>query len=241
MSGKGAGVSSVEKLHRRFYGGYKSPFDRFNEEARRLANEDSVVLHAGCGADSSIGFRTVARATVGIDLDEWVLHNSDVDLGIIGDISHLPLADECVDFAVSRWVLEHLRRPDLFIQETARILKPGGCLLVLTPNLYHYFALAVRIVPISIQRWTIQNLLSGNPDEVFPTFYRANTICRIRSIATKAGLVEVRSHMLEGAPSILRFFLPIYLAGIAYERVVNRFELLAGFRGAILVVFRKSE
>ena len=236
---QGRRMLSVKKLEHRFYDGYTSPFDRFNEEARRLANKGAMVLHAGCGLDSSIGFRTATRVTIGIDLDEWILHNSDLDLAVIADLSHLPLRDECIDFVASRGVLEHLQRPDLFVQETGRVLRSGGCLLVLTPNLYHYFALAVRIAPYGAQRWFIQKVLGGDPNEVFPTFYRANTSRRIRSLATRAGLAEEWLQMLEATPAILSFSPLTYLAGIIYERMVNRFGLLAGLRAAILAVFRK--
>jgi SAM-dependent methyltransferase len=232
---------SVEKLKRRFYTGYVSLFDRFNREARRLASPDSVVLHAGCGADSSIGFRTAARATIGIDIDKWVFQNSDLDMAATGDLAHLPLENKCVDLVASRWVLEHLHRPDLFFREAARVLRPRGYLLVLTTNLSHYFALAVKIVPFGTQRWFVQEVLGGNADEVFPTFYQANTPRRIRSLATQAGLVEEQLHMLEGAPSILSFSPVVYLAGIAYERMVNRLEPLAGLRGSIMAIFRKPE
>ena len=241
VSSRGTRVLSVEVLKQRFYVGYESPFDRFNQEAMRLSGKDSVVLHAGCGADSSVGFQTMARMTIGIDLDEWILNNSDVNLAVIGNLSCLPLVDECVDFIASRWVLEHLRCPDLFLWETARVLRPGGYLLVLTTNLYHYFALAVRLTSHSVQQWFVQNVLGGDPNDVFPTFYRANTSRRIRSLAAKNGLVAERIYMLEGAPSILSFSPLAYLAGITYERMVNRFKSLSKIRGAILAVFRKLE
>ena len=43
---------SAEELKRKFYTDFKSPYDRFSEEARRMVNKDLVVLHGGCGADS---------------------------------------------------------------------------------------------------------------------------------------------------------------------------------------------
>lgn len=43
-----------------------------------------------------------------------------------------PLADASFDGIVSFWVLEHLRRPHRFFEESFRCLKPGGTLLLTT-------------------------------------------------------------------------------------------------------------
>ena len=46
----------------------------------------------------------------------------------------LPLPDKHLDIAVCSHVLEHLPRPDFTLREIARILKPGGLLLVGVPT-----------------------------------------------------------------------------------------------------------
>ncbi len=43
-----------------------------------------------------------------------------------------PLAEASFDGVVSFWVLEHLRRPHRFVEESFRCLKPGGMLLLTT-------------------------------------------------------------------------------------------------------------
>ncbi|RPJ59475.1 MAG: class I SAM-dependent methyltransferase [Dehalococcoidia bacterium] len=230
---------SVKKLKRHFYTDYPSPFERFNEEATKLVSPNSIVLHAGCGADDSIGFRTKAKTTIGIDLDDWILHNSDIDLGLMGNINRLPLVNECVDVVVARWVLEHLRYPRFFIQETARILRPGGYLLIITPNQWHYAGFLTRFTPHSLQKWFVKHLLGGNPDEVFPTFYKANTARRLKSLANETGLVTECVFLHESAPTLLGFSPFTYLGGIVYERTVNRFEVLAGLKSAIIAIFCK--
>lgn len=233
---------SVKTLKRKFYTTrYKSPFQHFNETARSLVRPEAVVLHAGCGADDSIGFQTEARMTLGLDLDPWILYNSDLDLGVLGNLTHLPAAAQSVDIVVARWVLEHLPEPDLFLAETARVLRPGGYLMVLTPNRRHYAGAITSVVPHPLQQWFVKSLLGGDPAGVFPTFYRANTPQQLRDLAATAGLVEERVKMIESAPSLLGFSPLTYLVGVAYERTVNRFEALDEFRSAILAIFRKPE
>jgi SAM-dependent methyltransferase len=234
-------VRSAKEWKQRLYTDPKGPFYRFPEEARRLVDENSTVLHGGCGADSSIGFRSAAQLTLGIDADEWIYQNTDLDLALMGDLCHLPLADECIDLVAARWVVEHMVHPSLFFHEATRVLKPGGQLLLVTTNLHHYFAFAVRATPVRFQRWFLQSAFGMDPHDVFPTFYRANTARRVRALASEAGLTEKRLEMLEGSPDFLLFNGVAYLVGVAYERTVNRFQSLAGIRASIMVVFAKHK
>jgi SAM-dependent methyltransferase len=51
-----------------------------------------------------------------------------------GNLATLPLADAAVDVVVSLQVVEHLWNQPGFFAECARVLRPGGRLLVSTPN-----------------------------------------------------------------------------------------------------------
>lgn len=46
----------------------------------------------------------------------------------------LPFADGSFDCVISFQVIEHIRRDRDFVREVARVLKPGGCLIISTPN-----------------------------------------------------------------------------------------------------------
>jgi SAM-dependent methyltransferase len=232
-------VPTVSELKKQYYKNYKSPFSHFNDEVQKIIGEDTIVLHVGCGADESIGLRTRARLTVGIDLDDWILNNSDIDLGILGDISHLPLSNKSIDVIVARWVFEHLRDPYTTFLETARVLRPKGTLIILTPNKYHYSGFITSLVPHRAQKWFVKNLLHGNPSEVFPTYYRANTLKQLRALSINSGLAIEQVQMIEGAPTLLGFSRFTYLIGILFERIVNRANYLSGFRSAILGKFQK--
>jgi len=51
-----------------------------------------------------------------------------------GDLnSGIPLNDNTVDVATALAILEHLSRPDIFVTEIFRILKPGGVCILTTP------------------------------------------------------------------------------------------------------------
>jgi len=59
------------------------------------------------------------------------LGNNRVTLAV-ADLTRLPYADDVFDAAVCGWVLEHLPDPRLGLRELARVLRPGGKLLLLT-------------------------------------------------------------------------------------------------------------
>jgi SAM-dependent methyltransferase len=52
----------------------------------------------------------------------------------IGDACALPLPDGFADFAFALPVVEHLPQTGQFFAEARRILRPGGLLVIATPN-----------------------------------------------------------------------------------------------------------
>lgn len=59
---------------------------------------------------------------------------------IIGDIHHLPFADNSQDAIICIAVLEHVEDPIRAWQEIYRVLKPGGYTFIYVPFLYYYHA-----------------------------------------------------------------------------------------------------
>jgi ubiquinone/menaquinone biosynthesis C-methylase UbiE len=60
----------------------------------------------------------------------------------------LPLQDGSFDCVILSEVIEHLEEPQTSIQEAARVLCPGGRLLVTTPNYRSFWPLMERIVDL---------------------------------------------------------------------------------------------
>jgi SAM-dependent methyltransferase len=72
---------------------------------------------------------------------------------VFGDAASLPFQDGSVDCVVFLEVLEHLEHPRQAIGEIARILKPGGRVLLSMPFLY-----PIHDAPYDFQRFTIHGL-----------------------------------------------------------------------------------
>jgi SAM-dependent methyltransferase len=101
---------------------------------------DHVVLEAGCGEGYGCDvLAATARAVVGVDYDGPALARARHRHGgsaafTRANLVALPLADGCVDVAVSLQVLEHIWTPHELLGEIVRTLRPGGLLVLTTPN-----------------------------------------------------------------------------------------------------------
>jgi SAM-dependent methyltransferase len=73
---------------------------------------------------------------------------------LFADAAYLPVADSSADTVVILEVLEHLRFPGDALREIARVLRPGGRLLLTMPFLY-----PVHDAPHDYQRYTVHGLI----------------------------------------------------------------------------------
>jgi 2-polyprenyl-3-methyl-5-hydroxy-6-metoxy-1,4-benzoquinol methylase len=99
----------------------------------------------GCGDGSYtliISKKLQCRDVYGVDIDEdrILLASKRGIITIKADLSkeRLPLAENSIDIVTALEVIEHLVNPDNMLQETYKILKPGGYLIITTPNLASY-------------------------------------------------------------------------------------------------------
>jgi SAM-dependent methyltransferase len=97
------------------------------------------VLEAGSGEGYGADLiADVARRVIGLDYDESAVAHvraryPRVDMRH-GNLAELPLQDATVDVVVNFQVIEHLWDQPQFVRECARVLRPGGVLLMSTPN-----------------------------------------------------------------------------------------------------------
>ncbi len=105
--------------------------------AGRCAGRD--VLEAGCGEGYGADLiADVARHVIGLDYDETTVAHVRARYPRVemrhGNLAALPLDDESVDVVVNFQVIEHLWDQSQFVGECLRVLRPGGTLLMSTPN-----------------------------------------------------------------------------------------------------------
>lgn len=205
-----------------------------------LAAKPSVLLDLGAGAGivNQMNFHGIASRVCGVDPDPRVANNPYLDEGKVGLGDAIPYADEAFDIVFADNVLEHLVTPEDVFAEVKRVLKPGGVFIAKTPNAWHYMPLIARSTPHSFHNW-FNRLRGREAEDTFPTQYRANTPAAVRRLAAASGLTLDRFSLIEGRPEYLRFSAFTYLFGAAYERLVNRFQVLARFRVLLIAEFRR--
>jgi SAM-dependent methyltransferase len=129
-------------------------YGRFLKRLKNLGKTKLLDVGAGAGWNSIIaadsGFSVIAldhchSSVAAINKLADKLKLQGFVSALKGDCRRLQFSDESFDVAVSAHVIEHLDEPVLMLEEIARVLKPGGSLLLSCPSLHHWMEVA---------RWT---------------------------------------------------------------------------------------
>lgn len=101
--------------------------------------ENEVVLEAGCG--EGYGAALIARhaeRVIAMDYDRQttahVAHCYPETQAVQGNLAFLPLRTGSIGVVANLQVIEHLWDQSAFLAECHRVLRPGGRILVTTPN-----------------------------------------------------------------------------------------------------------
>lgn len=209
-----------------------------------IRNND-IIIEAGCGHRplkyKEAHFKSQQFYLIGIDLlKEDMLANNAIDAGVVADLRQMPFKENSVDKIVSRMVIEHLEDPESFFREVSSILKPQGEFIILTPNKYGLVTLAARLIPNSHRPRILKRLTGESSSDVFPTYYRANTIHHLDKLAKKSGMRRDVYVACQPPPFAFVFSRLACLASILYFRLISRYECFAFLRGAIVARYVKG-
>jgi len=119
--------------------------DRDLEESKSYMK--GVVLDLGGGRKRGSFRQPDATAWVVLDTEERFHPH------ILGDAQNIPVKSKAVDCVKCTELLEHVECPEKVLDEIARILKPGGTLILSTP-----FSFGIHGDPYDFQRFTGEKL-----------------------------------------------------------------------------------
>ena len=159
----------------------------------------------------------VARSVIGVELDHAAVQAARLEFQKPnlkfeqGDARAIPLGNESVDVVVSFETLEHLAEHEQFLLELRRVLRPGGMLIISTPdssvysapgqppNLFHVLELTrtefealllkhFANVSVSVQRTLIGSAIAGGGSSTAMQLFerRGNTIIEASRCLSRA-------------------------------------------------------
>jgi SAM-dependent methyltransferase len=120
--------------------------------AARLS-EGAAVLDAGCGSGYGTAEFAHAASVTGTDISAEALGHARSHFARPGvrfvqaACEAMPFADAAFDLITAFEVIEHLERWPELLSEARRVLRPGGVLLVSTPNKAYYNEMRAAVGP----------------------------------------------------------------------------------------------
>jgi SAM-dependent methyltransferase len=237
-------VRARQEGYRREYArrrpGWRDSLQVYRGLVRGQVPPQGRVLDVGCGhAGWLIPDLDAACMVAGLDPDLRALRrNTSHRDRVMGVAERLPFEDRSFDLVASAWVFEHLEDPEETARELARVLRPGGHLVFLTPNSWNYNAWLIRAVPDRLHDSLSRRLYGREEFDTYRVRYRLNSARRLESVLTAAGFRRCQL-LLNGDPTYLAFNRPLFALGRAIERALDAGPLQRA-RVHLLGVYEKA-
>lgn len=163
-------------------------------------------LDVGCGyqilpfwAMSEDAQRELVSAVgmlAGVDVDERIKDHPLLTYRVEALGGGLPFRDGTFDLVTANMVVEHIEKPEEFLADMYRVLRPGGRFIFHTPNILFWLTFIAYLTPEAIKKPIIWKLEQRRAEDVFPTRYTMNTAWRIERLAAAAGFEVEELNMI---------------------------------------------
>jgi 2-polyprenyl-3-methyl-5-hydroxy-6-metoxy-1,4-benzoquinol methylase len=126
--------------------------DAIYQMIRRAVEEyelsSTAIVDVGCGAGRLKRYLSgYFEHYVGVDVIRYEGFPEDCEfLETDLDTGRIPIPDGAVEVAVAAETIEHVENPRKFVRELARIVKPGGWVILTTPNQLSFLSLMTLLV-----------------------------------------------------------------------------------------------
>jgi ubiquinone/menaquinone biosynthesis C-methylase UbiE len=244
------GRTGTDLLQRRIVPNLRWNQQIWGETIQQYLTPSVRWLDAGCGwrllgkdlealENAMVG---IPRMTVGVDLDlPHLRKHLNISRCLQASLDSLPFADSSFDLITCNMVAEHLTAPQNTFCELTRVLSPGGVLMVHTPNRQNYLVLANIVAKKVLPRPLFLKLVQDGraPDDIFPTYYRANTTRTLRNLGRSLHLEPEFVRCLTHPQPVTGYFAPFAIFELLLMRATMA-PLFNRFGTTILMVLRKQ-
>lgn len=215
----------------------------YRQLVSELVRPGMAILHAGCGWDRNDVTRPWRHSCriVGVDLDPRVATRFHSEFHLCS-VAALPFRDATFDLVVSEYVWEHLDDPDGAFRETARVLRSGGRIVVLTPNKWSYKGLAAWLLPFGLHLWAGRLRYGrGHDSDMYPTRYRCNTARAFRRLAAPHGIRVTSVIYVTNGPTWFERLPVVFTIFDWFHRALQKYTALRWLRCAMIVHLMKRQ
>ncbi len=231
-------------LQHRYYDaqGWVHAYTVYEREVLGRLEQETAVLDIGCGRAFPFAAAMLKKSLRVFGVDPVAEASAAPAGAIVRQASgeSLPYGDARFDLVISRCVLEHIEHPPALFAEIARVLRPGGEFVFLTPSRFDYVSVIASVVPNALHPKIVHWTEGRAEADTFPTYYRANSHAAIRRLAGGAGLAVKELRYLHHCPTSLMFSPTLYRLATLYDKTVCSRERLAFLRGWILGALRQA-
>lgn len=158
------------------------------------------------------------------DVDDCQIDRDFVEKSYICSLEDMsPIKSDSYDLAFANFVMEHISEPEKMAQETRRIIKNGGDIVISLPNPK---APEFRIAK-STPTWFHQLLRKKGHDEAYPVNYAYQTIEKFIKTMEANGWKLQEEKYFPATYSYLHRFPIINIISLYYDKTINYFKLRA--------------
>lgn len=208
--------------YRRLTPNWRDSLTIYRDIIEQATNADTRILDVGCGhGDFLKPVYDKTSHTYGLDPDKEALgKNKLIKNKVVGTVEEIPFESNFFDLVVSAWVLEHLTDPQRAFEEIFRVLKPGGKVIFLTPNVWNYNVWIIRLIPDQFHDFFTRKLYGRQEHDTYPKQYNFNSAQKIAKTLQPIGFKKSQL-ILNGDPSYISFNRPLFALGRLLEKILD--------------------
>lgn len=209
-------------LYRKINPSWHDGIWHYEQLFKKYLQPNLSILDAGCGKGGIIRkYKDKIKLAIGVDLDKKATENPNLNKIVQANLDNLPFGQATFDIILCSWVFEHLSNPEKVFSEFARVIKPGGHVLFITPNKWNYLVILNRLFPKKFQKKIIKRIYNREEKDVFPVQYKVNSKRSIENLFKKHGFVK-EELLFIGDPTYIAFSRRWFKIGVALEKVIDQ-------------------